>query len=247
MTIESKGGWLKKGASGRPEGAEVTRLSPFTIFRICCILNFMNSHPRRAVEHGFEQDRLDYWKMRDELLAKYSGKWVAVHKGRVVVVGNDPLSIMEQALAEDGYAYTNKVGDEDRIVIRQRRVSFPYDDTYSPTSLPRMAAVLYNLPQTKSKPVTDAIPDTGADVTCLPVEDCQDLDLFLFPYYSGISHPFGGARHSVIFYGARVEVNGRVYNAIVEPVVERERLVGRDVLNQVKVTFDGPSRITTFD
>ena len=51
----------------------------------------------------------------------------------------------------------------------------------------------------------------------------------------------------MIFYGARVEVNGRVYNAIVEPVVERERLVGRDVLNHVKVTFDGPSRITTFD
>ncbi|MBI2997033.1 MAG: hypothetical protein HYY46_01030 [Deltaproteobacteria bacterium] len=154
---------------------------------------------------------------------------------------------MDQALAEDGYAYTNKVGDEDRIVVRQRRVSFPYDDTYSPTPLPRMAAVLYNLPQTKSKTVSDAIPDTGADVSCLPVDDCQDLDLFLFPYYSGISHPFGGVRRAVIFYGARVEVDGKLYNAIVEPVDERERLVGREVLNQMKVTFDGPSRITTFD
>ena len=207
----------------------------------------MNSHPRQGVEQGFDQDRLDYWAMRDELLAKYSGKWVAVHKGRVVAVGDDPLSIMDQALAEDGYAYTNKVGDEDRIVVRLRRVSFPYDDTYSLTPLPRMAAVLYNLPQTKSKTVSDAIPDTGADVTCLPVDDCQDLDLLLFPYYSGISHPFGGVRHAVIFYGARVEVDGRVYNAIVEPVEERERLVGREVLNQMKVTFDGPSRITTFD
>ena len=58
--------------------------------------------------------------MRDELLTKYPGKWVAVHKGRVVSVADEPLSIMEQALAEDGYAYTNKVGDEDKIVIRQR-------------------------------------------------------------------------------------------------------------------------------
>ena len=61
--------------------------------------------------------------MRDELLAKYSGKWVAVHKGRVVAVADEPLSIMDQALAEDGYAYSNKVGDEDKIVIRQRRGS----------------------------------------------------------------------------------------------------------------------------
>ena len=54
-------------------------------------------------------------------------------------------------------------------------------------------------------------------------------------------------RRSVTFYGARVEVDGKVYNAIVEPVTERERLVGRDVLNQMKVTFDEPSRLTTID
>ena len=207
----------------------------------------MTGHEKQIVEKGFEQDRLDYWAMRDKLLAKYAGKWVAVHKGRVVAVGDEPLAIMDQALAGDGYAYTNKVGEEDKIVIRQRRVSFPYDDTYSPTPLPRMAVVLHNFPQTKGKSVTDAIPDTGADVTCLPMDDCQDLDLLLFPFYTGVSHPFAGVRRSVTFYGAKAEVDGRVYNAIVEPVAERERLVGREVLNQLKVTFDGPSRITTVD
>jgi hypothetical protein len=75
---------------------------------------------------------------------------------------------MEQALAEDGYAYTNKVGEEDKIVIRQRRVSFPYDDTYSPTPFPRMTAVLHNFSQTKSKSVTDAIPDTGLMLRAYP-------------------------------------------------------------------------------
>ena len=106
----------------------------FTLFRIWCILTLMG-HERDIVEKGFEQDRLDYWAMRDELLAKYAGKWVAVHKGRVTAVADEPLSIMEQALAEDGYAYTNKVGDEDKIVIRQRRVSFRYDDAYLPKKL----------------------------------------------------------------------------------------------------------------
>jgi hypothetical protein len=150
------------------------------------------SHEKQIVEKRFEQDRLDYWAMRDELLAKYSGKWVAVHKGRVIAVADEPVSIMDQALADDGYAYTNKVGEEDRIVIRQRRASFSYDNTYSPTPLPRMTAVLHNFSRTKSKAVTDAIPDTGADVTCLPMDDCLDLDLLLFPFYTGISHPFAG-------------------------------------------------------
>lgn len=207
----------------------------------------MNSSPNHAVEQGFEQDRMDYWTMRHELLIKYSGKWVAVHKGRVVAVGEDPLSIMESALAEDGYAYSNKVGDEDKIVIRQRRVTFPYDDSYSPTPIPRMAAILHNFTQSRSKAVTDAIPDTGADVTCLPMGDCQDLDLLRFPYYAGTSHAIGGRTRQITFYAAKIEVNGNVYAAIVEPVDERERLVGREVLNQTKVTFDGPSRTTTFD
>jgi len=91
--------------------------------------------------------------MRGELLGKYPGKWVAVHSGCVVAVSDDPLSIMEQALAEDGYAYTNKVGEEDKIAVRQRRVSFPYDkvsfpydNTYSPMPIPRITAALRNFP-----------------------------------------------------------------------------------------------------
>lgn len=81
----------------------------------------MRNHLREVVEPGFEQDRQDCWVRRDELLAQYAGQWVAVHKGRVVAVGKDPLSIRELPLAEDAYAYTNKVGDEDKIVVRQRR------------------------------------------------------------------------------------------------------------------------------
>ena len=61
----------------------------------------MTSHEKQIVEKGFEQDRLDYWAMRDELVAEYADKWVAVHKGRVVAVGDEPMSIMDQALASD--------------------------------------------------------------------------------------------------------------------------------------------------
>jgi len=47
--------------------------------------------------------------------------------------------------------------------------------------------------------------------------------------------------------GGRVEIDGNIYSAIIEPVLEVERLIGRDVLNQCKVTFDGPSGTTSFE
>ena len=194
---------------------------------------------------GFEEDKQAYWRVRDELLAKYAGKWVAVHKGRVVAVGDDLISVAHKAVAQDGYAYTNKVGEEDKIVVRTRRVTFPYDGGYGPVAMPRVTAVVRNPRDTRSKRITDAIPDTGADVTCLPEPDCQDLNLYLYPCYAGVSHAFDGSDHQVTFCAARVEIDGELYESVVEPVSEPERLIGRDVLNQLRVTFDGPAGQTT--
>ena len=80
-----------------------------------------------ATNGGLLRDHDDYWRMRDDLLAKYPGKWVAVRKGEIVAVGDDPLGIAEQAAAEDGYAYGNLVGQEDEVTMRQRQVSYAYD------------------------------------------------------------------------------------------------------------------------
>ena len=120
----------------------------------------MNTLNLTEIQEGFDADKETYWSMRDELLAKYRGKWIAVHKGRVVAVGDDPVSIMDEAICEDGYAYTNKVGEEEKIIVRKRRRKFNY--------------------------------------------------------------------------------------AIVEPTSEPERLLGREVLNLCKVTFDGPKHQTIF-
>lgn len=49
-----------------------------------------------SIEHGFTQDKKDYWAMREELLAKYTGKWIAVHQGQVVAVGDDLFSNLIQ-------------------------------------------------------------------------------------------------------------------------------------------------------
>ncbi len=54
----------------------------------------MNKNRVKKIETGFEQDEKDYWKRRNELLKKYKGKWVAVHKGRVVACGDDMLKVV---------------------------------------------------------------------------------------------------------------------------------------------------------
>ncbi len=89
----------------------------------------MNTINLTEIQEGFDADKEAYWSMRDELLAKYRGKWVAIHKGRVVAVGDDLISIADEAIRDDGYAYTNKVGDEDKIVVMKRRRKFAYDTT----------------------------------------------------------------------------------------------------------------------
>jgi len=64
----------------------------------------MTSPPREQVEQGFERDKRDYWALRKQLLTNYAGKWVAVHHGRVVAIGNDPLSIMPIGVRVDQVA-----------------------------------------------------------------------------------------------------------------------------------------------
>jgi hypothetical protein len=53
------------------------------------------------------------------------------------------------------------------------------------------------------------------------------------------------ARHQ---YRGKVEMDGRRFAAIIQPVTGgNERIVGRDVLNQQRVLFDGPAGQVTVD
>lgn len=206
----------------------------------------MDNTELARIHPGFEADKASYWKMRPDLLMKYLGKWVAVHKGRVVAVGDDLVSIAGEATREDGYAYTNKVGDEDKIIVRKRRRKFSYDNSYTPTALPRISAKFSNPIFSKNEPLDDIIPDTGSDLSSLPNEDCKKLELFKYPYFQGTSHSFGGENRQTVFYFAQVEIGSKTFTAIVEPTSESERLLGREVLNLCKVTFDGPNKQTVF-
>ena len=86
------------------------------------------------------------------------------------------------------------------------------------------------------------IPDTGADVSVLPAADCAAIDLFNSPCMTGMSGGVLGGSTAALFYRGEVEIDGRRFSALIQPVAAgHERIIGRDVLNQQRVLFDGPA------
>jgi hypothetical protein len=197
---------------------------------------------QQMVHPDFLADEEAYAKMRASLLAQYRGQWVAVQGGKVIAAGNSLIAVMETASAGGGHPYIALVGAEDAAVFRVRRLVFAYDSAYQPFPLPRVSATFWNHALTHSKPYADVIPDTGADVSVLPDTDCKAIDLFNSPYMTGISGGVVGGSITTLFYQGKVEIDGRQYSSLIQPIpAGQERILGRDVLNQQRVLFDGPA------
>ncbi len=183
-----------------------------------------------------------YLRMRDSLLVNYRQQWVAVHQDTVVAAGPMLMDVMEQASAVAEHPYIALVGAEDAVVFRARRAVFAYDLNYQPFALPRVAATFLNHSETHSLQDSGVIPDTGADVTLLPDKDCSAIDLFNSPCMTGLASGVVGAGSTTLFYRGKVEIDARRYAALIQPIPSgQERIVGRDVLNQQRVLFDGPA------
>ena len=183
-----------------------------------------------------------YFQMRDSLLAQYQGQWVAVQGGKVLVAGAKLMDVMERASACGGHPYIALVGAEDEVVFRLRRAVFTYDQAYQPFPLPRVKATFWNHAETHSQQHPDVIPDTGADLSVLPDRDCTAIDLFNSPCMTGMSSGVIGASITTLFYRGKIEIDGRRFAALIQPIPGgHERIIGRDVLNQERVLFDGPA------
>jgi predicted aspartyl protease len=183
-----------------------------------------------------------YLHMRDSLLSHYRGQWVAVQDAKVIVAGPNLMEVMDKATSSGGHPYIALVGAEDAAVFRIRRAVFAYDQAYQPIPLPRVTATFWNNAQTHGQQHPDVIPDTGADVSVLPDQDCVTINLFNSPYLAGIAGGVVGASITTLFYRGKVEMDGRIYSALIQPIPSgKERILGRDVLNQQRVLFDGPA------
>lgn len=203
---------------------------------------------RQRLHADFLANEQTYLRLRDSLLPQYLGQWVAVHDGRVIASGPDLLVVTEAADTTGGHPYIALVGGEDSVVFRVRTVAFAYDSAYQPFALPQVTATFRNHTETHAQTFTDVIPDTGADVSVLPDGDCNAIDLFNSPYLTGVASGVLGSDVAALFYRGKIEMDGRLFAALIQPVPGgQERIVGRDVLNQQRVLFDGPSRQVILD
>ncbi|MCX8103320.1 MAG: DUF5678 domain-containing protein [Candidatus Bipolaricaulota bacterium] len=203
---------------------------------------------KKRLHPDFVQNERDYWRMRERLIQHYQGQWVAVDQGQVVAVGHDIFDVTEQVGKLGCHAYIAKVGEEDTVVFHVRRREFAYDTSYQPFALPRAAVTFSNFAQTHRKLCPDTIPDTGADISLLPDADGRDIDLFSSPYFVSQSRGVVGPSVTTVIYRGFVEINGLLFPSLIQSVSNAtERLLGRDVLNQMKANFDGPKNRVSFE
>jgi len=203
---------------------------------------------RQRVHADFLANEETYLSLRDSLLRTHRGQWVAIHNGKVIAADASLLKVSEAVTAENGHPYIARVGEEDQTVFRVRHASFAYDSNYQPFALPRVTVTFSNDIASHAQTFADVIPDTGADLSVLPHADCAVIDLFNSPYLTGLTSGVLGGGGPALIYRGHAEIDGNRYTALIQPVAGgNERIVGRDVLNQLRVLFDGPSRQVTVD
>jgi hypothetical protein len=203
---------------------------------------------QQRLHADFLANEQTYFRLRDKLVSQYLGQWVAVHNGQVIAADPDLVRVTNQAAASGGHPYIARVGSEDQVVFRIRRQEFGYDPTYQPFALPRITITFWNDAESSSQTYPDVIPDTGADSSALPDADCKAFDLYSSPYLTGVSGGVVGATVTTLIYRGKAEINGIRVPAFIQPLAgSQERLVGRDVLNQHRVVFDGPVLKVSFE
>jgi hypothetical protein len=198
---------------------------------------------RQLLTEAYLENEKVYWQQREQLVRRFANKWVAVHNGQVVTVGEDMATVMDE-VGKQGLcdAYIEKVGGESDTVftIRQRReIGFPYDSSYTPP-IPRIEVKFLNFQQSHHATYADVIPDTGADNTVLPFGDCAAVSIFSSPFYSSFSRGIDSAPTPTLLYRCFAEIGGHLSAALIEPHPTFDgRLLGRDVLNTFLTIFDG--------
>lgn len=199
----------------------------------------LSEKQKKRLHQDFLGNEKSYWEVRDRLLQSYKDKWVAVQDGKVVAEADNVFDILDRAEEVGGYPYIAWVGHED-LEFKIRR-TFSYDTSYQPFALPRIAATFWDRHRNRGATYDDVIPDTGADISLLPEQDGDAIGLHAYPYLASTLRGVVGPGVPGVVYQGIVNINGRSYRSLIQLVETAERILGRDVLNQFRITFDGPA------
>lgn len=194
---------------------------------------------RARLHPDFLLNETSYWQIRESLLPQYRGKWVAVGERKVLTASDDIFEVLDRVAGVEGHPYIARVGFEDQPFVIRR--TFPYDRAYRPIPLPRVTARFSGQRADRGVTFDDVIPDTGADLSLLPVRDGDAIGLQDSPYFTSTVRGIIGPPATALVYRGTVEIAGHVCRSLIQLTNVPERILGRDVLNQLRITFDGPA------
>jgi hypothetical protein len=194
----------------------------------------------RQIHPDRRKNEAAYWAVRDQLLEQYRGQWIGFADGKVIASGASPVTVFHEAEATGLHPFFICVGREEEP-CRIRRVMFPYDAGYPGEALP---VIRVEFRQTVGLPgiVLDrVIPDTGADASILPWADCQLLQLNPSLGVQGLIRTPSSGTAATLAFQVWAQLDGQEYPCRLQAdFVGSERILGRDVLNQLELLFRGP-------
>jgi hypothetical protein len=182
-----------------------------------------------------------YWTVRDQLLEQYTGQWVGFADGKVIASGTSPVAVFHSAEASGQHPFIIRVGNEEEP-CRIRRVEFPYDSTYPNEPMPLIDVEFRVASGQPGVFLEQVIPDTGGDATVLPWADCQLLQLTPAMGVQSLIRGVAGRTVATLAFQIWALLDGQEYSCRLQAdFVGHERILGRDVLNQLEILFRGPS------
>lgn len=196
---------------------------------------------RERINPKWRENELEYWRQREQLLAQYKDRWVAFADGKVVVEGKTPTAVSHEAKRVAEAPYVTCVGHEDEPT-KIRTTIFTYDTGYNGEPLPMISVEMRTISGVPGVMIHDMIADTGADASTITWGDSQKLKLDPKVgepvWLSGVA----GGSIPTLKYDIWAYLDGDEHPCQLHiDTVGGNRLLGRDVLNRIVVTFDGPA------
>lgn len=206
--------------------------------------NLLDSLPpevAQGIHPDWIKNEAGYRTMRDQLLPQFRDRWIAFADGRVIASALNPVEVFDSTHGQ--HPFITRVGREDDPWCRMRRTAFPYDSTHVPEPLPVLSVEFRKQPGFAGLIANGVIPDTGADSSSIPWSDCQRLGLDRAAGIPAWMTGIGGITLGTVVFRVWAHLDGNDYHCNLQADFSgSERILGRDVLNQVDVLFRGPGR-----